>query len=212
MKGTPMLMRDPVPLTDDAIDDITSYLRIDTPDDDALIASLIASAIARAESFCSQMFIQRNVTEQLQLWTMNDERAGWSVGNQLIAPNLHTRRDWKPLTALPVAAIAQVNALAVDGGVTPLNPAQFGVDIDAEGRGWVRINDPSVSGRISVLYRAGYAVSWDTIPEAIRQGVIRLVSYMYTNRDSATDTGPPAAVAALLRPWRRMRLSGLSVS
>ena len=60
-----MLTRDPVPLTDDAIDDITSFMRIDTPDDDALIASLIATALVRAESFCSQMFVTRNVTEQI---------------------------------------------------------------------------------------------------------------------------------------------------
>ncbi len=184
-----MLIRDPVPLTDDAIDDITSFMRIDTPDDDALIASLIATAVARAEGFCSQMFVTRNVTEQIT-----------------------ARPDWQPLGALPVQAIAQISALAVNGTVTPLLATQFSVDIDAEGRGWVRIIDQLVIGRIAVYYSAGLATSWDTIPEAIRQGVIRLVSYMYTSRDSAADSGPPSAVAALLRPWRRMRLSGVSYS
>jgi uncharacterized phiE125 gp8 family phage protein len=207
-----MLVRDPIPLTGDTVDDITGYLRIDTPDDDALIASLVASAIARAEGFCGQMLIQRNVTEQVQIWTVTDERAGWSVADQLITPNVRTRRDWKPLTALPVAAIAQVNALVVDGTSVPLSPAQFSVDIDAEGRGWVRIADQAITGRVSVLYTAGLASGWNTMPEAIRQGVIRLTSYMYTSRDLAGDSGPPAAVAALLRPWRRMRLSGGAVA
>ncbi len=184
-----MLMRDPVPLTDDAIDDITSYLRIETHDDDALIANLIVSALQSSESFCGQMLIERNVTEQMS-----------------------ARRDWKPLGAVPVTAIAQIDLQAADGTSKALSPGQYGVDIDAEGRGWVRINDMAVQGRIAIHYRAGLAASWGAIPEAIRQGIIRLVGYFYTSRDAADDSGPPAAVAALLRPWRRMRLSGLRLS
>lgn len=40
--------------------------------------------------------------------------------------------------------------------------------------------------------------------EPLRQGIVRLVAHMHLHRDG--DQSPPAAVAALWRPWRRMRL------
>jgi uncharacterized phiE125 gp8 family phage protein len=177
-----MLTRDPVPLPDDAVDDVKAYLRIDTPDDDALIAALAATAVTRAESLCGQMLIQRNVVERVS-----------------------ARGDWQRLSELPVIAIAQVNMVGTL--TTPLAPNQFAVDIDSEARGWVRVTDATVIGSISVHYAAGLASSWDTLPETIRHAIIRLVSYLCTSRDAAVDAGPPTVVAALLRPYRRMRLS-----
>jgi hypothetical protein len=44
------------------------------------------------------------------------------------------------------------------------------------------------------------------VPEPIRQGVLRLIAHLFTSRDG-TDGEPPAAVTALWRPYRRMRLS-----
>jgi uncharacterized phiE125 gp8 family phage protein len=51
------------------------------------------------------------------------------------------------------------------------------------------------------------APDWTGLPEALRQGVVRLAAHFYTHRTAAEDEGPPAAVTALWRPWRRMRLS-----
>lgn len=41
-------------------------------------------------------------------------------------------------------------------------------------------------------------------PPAVVQGIIRLAAHLYAHRDD--DAGPPAAVAALWRPYRQMRL------
>jgi hypothetical protein len=51
---------------------------------------------------------------------------------------------------------------------------------------------------------AGLAVSANEVPEPIRQGILRLVAHLFTARDGTGD--PPAAVTALWRPYRRMRL------
>ena len=61
--------------------------------------------------------------------------------------------------------------------------------------------------RIAVAYRAGLAADWPSLPEALRQGAVRLVAHLHAHRDAGDDAGPPAAVAALWRPYRRMRLS-----
>ncbi|MEG3172908.1 head-tail connector protein [Sphingomonas sp. ZB1N12] len=45
---------------------------------------------------------------------------------------------------------------------------------------------------------------WDTVPAPIAQGVAMLVAHLFDHRES--DVAPPAAVAALWRPYRRMRL------
>jgi hypothetical protein len=50
------------------------------------------------------------------------------------------------------------------------------------------------------------AAQQNDVPEAIRQGVLRLVAHMFASRDG--DGGsPPAAVTALWRPYRRMVLA-----
>ena len=106
--------------------------------------------------------------------------------------------DWQRLGATPVRAIAAVTAL---DGSTLADSAE--TDIDANGDGWVRGRGPE---QVRVTYSAGLAGDWNGVPEPLRQGIIRLVAHLYATRDGAGDAGPPAAVSALWRPWRRMRL------
>ena len=50
------------------------------------------------------------------------------------------------------------------------------------------------------------AADQNGVPEPVRQGVLRLVAHLFASRDG--DGGaPPAAVTALWRPYRRMRLA-----
>jgi hypothetical protein len=73
------------------------------------------------------------------------------------------------------------------------------IDIDASGDGWVRL----VSGDpCSVTYEAGLATRLRALPEPLRVGITRLAELLAN--DSSAE--PPAAVAALWRPWRRVRL------
>jgi uncharacterized phiE125 gp8 family phage protein len=105
--------------------------------------------------------------------------------------------EWRRLSIAPVRSIEAVGELPVEA---------YAIDIDANGDGWVRVTQPGAQARVSVTYQAGMAADWNGVPEALRQGIIRLVAHLYAHRDRADDEGPPAAVAALWRPWRRMRL------
>ncbi|ONF94895.1 head-tail connector protein [Sphingomonas jeddahensis] len=91
---------------------------------------------------------------------------------------------WQVLEAGPVSAID------ADG---------HAVDIDAEGRGWVRASE-----RVTVRYTAGMAADWAGVPAPVAQGVVALAAHLFNDRGGASQ--PPAAVAALWRPYRRMRL------
>src|SRR3546814_2145352 len=85
----------------------------------------------------------------------------------------------------------------------PVSADNHAIDIDANGDGWVRMSSGPTT-TIRVRYQAGMAADWNGVPEPLRQGIVRLVAHMHLHRDG--DQSPPAAVAALWRPWRRMRL------
>ena len=174
----------PAPLLAPARDEAKAYLRIDHMEEEALIDRLIADAAALAEAFTAQQLLQRQVVETL------------SAGS-----------GWQRLSSAPVRSITGVEGVPAEGATFPLPVGSYAIDIDAHGQGWVRVTNPGAAGRIRVTLGAGLASDWAGLPEPVQLGILRLTAHLYTHRDSADDVGPPAAVAALLRPWRRMRLA-----
>lgn len=47
---------------------------------------------------------------------------------------------------------------------------------------------------------------WSALPPALNEGIIRFAAHLYRDREAVSPTEPPAAVAALWRPWRELRL------
>jgi uncharacterized phiE125 gp8 family phage protein len=159
-----------------------AYLRIDGEAEDAMLATLVSAAIGHGEAFTGQMLIARGVAEMLP-----------------------ASPAWRRLARTPVRAITGIEMPEPDAEPLPVDSHAF--DIDAGGDGWVRLTAPIAGERAQLRYVAGLAETWETLPEPIRQGVIRLASHLYAHRDAAEEGAPPAAVAALWRPWRRMRLA-----
>lgn len=155
-----------------------AFLRLERDDDDALLAGFIRTAMALCEAFTGQWLIVRDGTERLAAVT-----------------------GWQRLAAAPVVAITGI--ATADG---PLPSDRFDSDIDASGAGWVRLTD-AAAVQPRVLFSAGLGADWNGIPEPLRQGIIRLVAHLYTHRDTADAEPPPTAVAAMWRPWRRLRLA-----
>lgn len=156
-----------------------AWLRAEGNGDDAVLARLCAGAIGLAEAFCGRVLVSR----------------GW---HDAVAAS----GAWQRLSMQPVTAITAVSD--GDGAVLPV--ASYAVDIDAHDVGWVRVTDPQRSGRVGVDYAVGTAASWDALPAPIAQGIVTLVAHLFDDRDGAAT--PPAAVAALWRPWRQLRLGG----
>lgn len=173
------MLTEEIPAAEPAsLNEAKAYLRVDHVEEDALVGGLIRTARALCEAFTGRMLIAREMREVVTASTA-----------------------WTRLSATPVGTI--VGVTDVFGAALPVGG--FETDIDANGDGWVRVSAPGVE-RVRVTYRAGMAVDWNGVPEPLRQGIVRLVGHLYANRDGADDRGPPAAVAALWRPWRRMRL------
>lgn len=160
-----------------------AFLRIETGDEEALLAGLVRSASAICEAFLNQHLIERDFSEQL----------GPSAG-------------WQRLSAHPVRSIGSVESVVADGTAVALPASAYAVDIDSSGAGWVRLTGPMAAPRVRVSGSAGLAPTASDVPEPIRQGVLRLVAHLFGDRDGE-GREPPAAVTALWRPYRWTRLS-----
>jgi uncharacterized phiE125 gp8 family phage protein len=171
-----------------ALAEAKALLRAGEADEDALIEAMLASAASLCERFTGQVLIARTLRE--------------TVGGR----HPPHRRGWRRLSRTPVRTIAAVERIAPDGSATPVPAGDYAIDIDGNGDGWVRV-DPA-PGPVRVSFEAGLAEDWDDVPIALRQGVLRLAAHLYTYRtDAGAQAEPPAAVAALWRPWRRLRLA-----
>lgn len=168
----------PVPLAE-----VKAQLRIAVDGEDALLVAMLRSAADLCEAFTGRALVERAVAETLAAST-----------------------GWIRLGSAPVRAILGVEALDADGAASALASDSYALDIDSAGDGWVRLTARIECKRIRVSYRAGMAADPNGLPEALRHGIVRLAAHLYSHRDPAEGRGPPAAVTALWRPWRRLRL------
>lgn len=159
-----------------------AYVRIETGEEEAVLAGLIRTASALCEAFLNQVVIARD-----------------------FAIDMPTTAAWTRLPLTPVRSISEVDQIDASGGSILLSNREYGIDIDASGDGWVRVLATGGTSRIRVSGAAGMADDENGVPEPIRQGVLRLVAHLFTVRDGEGGE-PPAAVTALWRPYRRLRL------
>lgn len=159
--------------------DLRAFLRVES---DEGLADLIRRAGEICEAFTGRALLVREIKQ--------DMRAS---------------RAWARLGTSPVVAITGIEAVNASDFSVPLAAADYAIDIDAAGEGWVRLLIGIEPKRVRVVYRAGMAADPNGLPEALRHGIVRLAAHFHMH--PGDDAEPPAAVTALWRPWRRLRLS-----
>lgn len=168
-----------------ALAELKDWLGITTAQDDAPLGTLLRAALELCEGFTGRMPLQATCEEVLGI------TGGWQV--------LGTR---------PVQAITLVEGIPGEGPRFALTSTAYELDLGADGSGSVRVLSQGSAGRIAVRFTAGIAPDWGSLPESLRHGVIRLAAHQHRAREGdGFGPLPPAAVAALWRPWRRMRLA-----
>lgn len=160
-----------------------AYVRIETGEEEAVLAGLVRSASALCEAFLNRVVIAR-------AFSLEVPASG----------------EWQRLELTPVQVISGVASVDAAGAEATLAAGAYAIDIDSSGDGWVRAAVADGGLRLRVSGTAGMASGENDVPEPIRQGVLRLVAYLFTSRDGGGGD-PPAAVTALWRPYRRLRLS-----
>jgi uncharacterized phiE125 gp8 family phage protein len=159
-----------------------AFARIESGEEEALLDGLVRSSTALCEAFIGRQLIARPFVE-------------------IVAASA----EWQRLDHFPVRSIETVERLMPDGSRGPIPQGQYDGDIDSDGAGWVRTSG-CVDWRVRVSGEAGLAEDPNGVPEPIRQGIVRLAAHLFESRDGPAGE-PPAAVTALWRPYRRMRLA-----
>ncbi len=181
----------PPALPASALAELKEWLGINTTREDALLSHLLTASLDICEAYTAARPIVADVEE---IWPVRQ------VGV--------SRTGWQPLSTRPVGSIASLEAVAIDGSRRTLATGEYEIEIDADGAGRFRLIAAVAESRVAVRFTAGLADSWITLPDALRQGAIRLAAHHHRQRESGNaDTAPPRAVAALWQPWRRVRLS-----
>lgn len=183
---------EPAVLAGTALDELKQWLAISAPREDALLTALLRTSLEMCEGFTGIMPLECLCEEVLA-----------------------ASGEWQCLASRPVQAITAVDALPVDGSRAALPSEAYAIDLDAEGAGMIRLTGRIVGGmagsargsKVAVRFIAGLAPDWDSLPESLRHGIIRLAAHNYRERDRDPGMTPPAAVAAVWRPWRRIRMA-----
>lgn len=83
---------------------------------------------------------------------------------------------------------------------------------------WLAISTPAEDALLERLLVVAYqtcgafvsaealAEDWGEVAAPLNEGIIRFAAHLYRERDAASPGEPPAAVAALWRPYRLVRL------
>ncbi|GAA0566699.1 head-tail connector protein [Rhizomicrobium electricum] len=162
-----------------------AHLKIDTSDEDALVATLITAARARAEWHTGRAFVTQRWRLRLDAWPQQG------------------------VIELPLPPLVSVEEVAVTdaGGIrSVLDPAAYRVDAaSAPGRVIVTVRPPSLRARdgLEVAFTAGYGDA-SAVPVAIQQAILEVVADLYTHRGDDDPVG--VSGQALLAPYRVFKL------
>lgn len=165
-----------------ALRDFAQWVRIEPDTAQALDTALIAASLRHCEAFVGRLLLRRAVRERLAAQ---------------VQPML--------LGAEPVRAPISLFAIAQDGALTPHPAHAYDAHVAADGQGWIAVYETRGASAFEARYTAGMAAEWGELDVALRHAVLRLAAHLYAHRDD-DQAAPPAAVAALLRPWRRVLL------
>lgn len=182
MKRAIVTRVDPSP---SALAELKDWLAIATAQDDAALTDLLRTSLETCEAFTGVMPVATVCEEMLP-----------ACGG------------WQTLTTRPVQAITAIEAVSATGARTPIAASDYAVELDADGAGRVEVAPQAGAKRTAVTFTAGLAPDWDSLPETLRHGIMRLAAHQYRERDgSGAGPLPPASVAALWRPWRQVRIA-----
>jgi uncharacterized phiE125 gp8 family phage protein len=180
-----------------ALDHAKTFLRVSHADEDELITNLIVSARERVEAETGRALITRTCRE-----TLDD----WAIEGRFSPPCV------LKLPAPPLQSVTAITLFAADGSGAAWDAGEYLVDTESD-PGRIAVAGRSAFPRpgrklagIQIDFAAGYGDTPDDVPAALKEAILRLVGEAYHDRDGPAARPLPASIAALLSPYRRVRL------
>jgi hypothetical protein len=185
------------------------HLKVDFPDDDTKIASLITSA----RSYCETRLRQAILTQTVALHLDEFPGGGGYLNRQIrrIGPSVPY---WLPsvttpieLFRPPVQSVTSVQYYDFTNTLQTVSPSLYEFEQDTParimpvfGQTWP-IPQPRI-GAVVITYVVGYGDTGDSVPSNIKDAMMLLIGHWYANRESVVTgtiaTSVPDSVDALL--------------
>lgn len=187
----PLLLSAPA-LEPISLDEAKAWLRIDSSEEDQLIAALIVSARLTLEAFTRRLFVTQSWRLTFDAW-----------------PASVARRNILPIPLAPSQSVTAIRVHGASGAPQLLDAASYNSALSRV----VFAAPPPAPGRatdgVEVDVVAGYGDAASDTPEPLRRAMLALVAHWHENRGDATDEPwhLPTLVATLTRPYRRERLT-----
>ncbi|MEE4154463.1 MAG: hypothetical protein V2I27_09925 [Erythrobacter sp.] len=174
----------PADLSEDALEELKSWLGISRPAEDHVLTDLLRASIALCEAFIGQVPLEQVI----------EERLSTTAGSQC-------------LVSRPVREVLRTETQAAENERDALDEAAFEYTFSPDGIAVLHLRKTIDASAVISRVRVGMAATWSELPAPLKQGIIRLAAYHYRDRDGANNPAPPSSVAALWRPWRRLSLA-----
>ena len=170
------------------LDEAKLFLRIDTTDDDALLASLITAARRLIEQTTRKCLLQ-------QTWRFGLDR--WPVATLLRLP-------LAPLMSLSMVTVMDGagNRVAQSLANFQINPTSVPPTIQAK---TVPTSGAACEGGIQIDAAFGYGSTAASVPQPLRVAVLMVLARFYEMRGQG-DLALPVAVQTLIAPFTRRAL------
>lgn len=178
---TSLQILDPPSVEPVSLGEVLAFLKIEDERDAARIDALVRAAREACELFLGFALIMRAVRMRATL-----------MGSRLY---------------LSSGPVQQIDALSLFQGAneTMYDPADFPV-LEQNDRSYLDVSRLSLGLTLQVDYTIGLGPDWNAVPEAVRQGILRLVAHQYEQRSDPQVAALPHAVTALWQPYRKLRL------
>lgn len=173
----------PASLADGPLEELRQWLAISTDADDPLLVNLLGAAHAMCERFTGLVPLKCEIRERF------------------LASSLVHR-----LASRPIIELLDVTAMSSVYDRRLLQDADFVLELEEEGAARLELHRATDEPQVEIRFYAGLESEWSQLDQSLRHGIIRYAAHQYRERDTDGDENPPAAVAALWRPWRRLRL------
>lgn len=196
------------PLT---LEEVKLHLRITHDHEDTLLTSLIMTARMICEADTGLALITRAYSLWLDSWPATARRDWWDGVREGIASGA---RDTVYLPRPPLVAVSGILVYAENGTSVAFEAENYHTDtIRKPGRIVLRHGTSApTAGRsingIEIRYTAGFGTTPQSIPSALRQGMLQMIAHLYHQRGDAPETAlHTSGAATLFQPYRLVRLA-----
>ena len=166
-----------------ALAELKHWLGITRTADDAQLTALIGAGVEACERFTGLTPLASTIEE------VRD-----------------ASHEWTRLTTRPITRVVSVETLDSEGARSALSEDEYDLHLSGDGSAQVRLRRGPFVSRVVLTLEAGLASDWASLPDGLRHGILRFAVFLHREGEQGAGE-PPAAIAALWRAWRQVRLA-----